>query len=99
MKERQPATYHQDDEIELLGHLRSSAKKATEDLLTFGKFTTTNIIGTVQRHDTVDNEKTIFIGGEVLCKAFKLLRLHLVLVSIYDPKREWRLTSLFCARA
>jgi hypothetical protein len=34
-----------------------------------------------------------------LCKAFKLLRLHLVLVSIYDPKREWRLTSLFCARA
>lgn len=78
------ATYHQHNKVELLSHLCSPAKKATKNLLTFGKLTTTDIVGAIKRHDTVDNEKTVFIGGEVLGKAFQLLSLHLVRVSTCD---------------
>ena len=88
-------TYHQDDEVELFSHLRSFAEEATKNLLALGQLTTTNVIGTVKRHDTVDDEETVFIGGEILCKAFELFGLHLLMVGKCDTLLDGALTSLF----
>jgi hypothetical protein len=70
-------TNHQDNEVELLSHRSGSAKELPKNLLTFRKLTTTAEVGTVERHDTVDNEETVFVGGKVGCEAFQQFGLHL----------------------
>lgn len=74
-------TDHQDAKIELLCHLGCTTKELTKNLLTLRKLTTTTVIGSVQRHDTIDDEKTVFVCGEVGSKTLQQLGLHLTDVS------------------
>lgn len=80
-------SYHEDNKIKFFRHLCSSTKESIESTLSFGEFTTTDEVTTIKRHDTINNEKTIFIGGEVLGKALKHLLLHLTNISRVNKPR------------
>jgi hypothetical protein len=61
---------HQNCKIELLGHLRCPAEERIKNLLAIRKLTTPNIVSSEQSHDTVNNEKSIFICGKILAQSF-----------------------------
>ena len=70
-------TYQEDNEIEFFSHLCGSPQKLSKYLLAFGKLTTANEVGSVEGHDTVDDEQTVFVSSEVCSKAFQQFELHL----------------------
>ena len=88
-------TYHEYNKIELLRHLSSSSEELPKYLLTLGKLTTADVIGTVESHDTVDDEKAVFVGSEVEAETFQLFSLHLLSSAHCDTRVDCHFTSLF----
>lgn len=74
--------YHQNNKIKLLSHLCSKAKELTKYLLTLRKLSTTNIIRTIERHDAVDDEKTVLISREICGEAIEKFGLHLQILAM-----------------
>lgn len=70
-------TYHEHTQIKLLGHGCCTTKKRAKSLLSFRQFTTSNEFCSIQRHDAIDNQETILVGGEVGSESFQQVKLHL----------------------
>ena len=57
-------TYHQDADVELLGHVRQLRQVLVQFLLSVRQFATTAVVDAKTGHDAIDYQKTIFVTGE-----------------------------------
>ena len=57
--------YHEHTDIELLGHMSKLGQELIEFLLTIGKLTAAAVVDSKAGHDAVDDEKAVFIAGEL----------------------------------
>ena len=57
--------YHENTDIELLSHVSKLGQKLVEFLLTIGKLAAAAVVDSKAGHDTVDDEKAVFIAGKL----------------------------------
>ena len=57
-------TYHQDADVELLGHVCQLRQVLVQFLLSVRQFATTAVVHAETRHDAVDYQETVFVTGE-----------------------------------
>ena len=62
--EREECTYHQYTNIKLLRHSRQPPQKLIQLLLTICQFSSPAIIHAETRHNAIDDQEAVFVGGE-----------------------------------
>lgn len=56
--------YHQNANVELLGHVRQLRQELIQFLLSVRQLATTAVVDAETGHDAVDDEEAVFVAGE-----------------------------------
>lgn len=54
--------YHENADVELLGHVSELRQELVEFLLTIGKLAAAAVVNAEAGHDAVDDEETVFVA-------------------------------------
>ena len=71
---------HEDDDVELLGHMLDPVEMETELLLTLVQLSTPEVVYTEESTNAIDDEETVPAGGEVLVQLSEQIMLVLTVV-------------------